>query len=299
MPAVDLLDRLPALHFEVEAELHYFAAPTIKDSSELSASDWLQLSQQIVQLSDRFQHFVVIHGTDTLSYAGAVLHHLFDRDLHIVITGSQYPLFNAEATALNPDSDAWHNLNFALQQTQQQQAGVYVAFDQQLLAAASCYKLHTRALGAFIGNDRQSEHSPSLYYRAQLSADDMQSAAQLRLLNLYISPCSSEALCAHLKQISSQPPHILILQAFGSGNLPYSPALAAQLEQLSAQGCWVILSSQVLYGRLSQQYATGSWLSATGVVFDPHYSQADTYARAILLYLQYGKTHNWQRYWQV
>ncbi|EPW3852908.1 asparaginase domain-containing protein, partial [Acinetobacter baumannii] len=67
---------LPQLEKVIPPHLtvHCFAAPNIVDSSACTAPDWLRLIQRIQQLQlEGYQHFVVIHGTDTLSYAAATL----------------------------------------------------------------------------------------------------------------------------------------------------------------------------------------------------------------------------------
>jgi L-asparaginase len=302
MPADEFIGKLQALSPSLTtAQCAYFAAPCIKDSSELHAADWLELSAFILDLRAEFQRFILIHGTDSLSYAGAMLHHVFATDLQLIITGSQSPLLEPHGRHLNTDSDAWDNLSFALEQTAKLDAGVYIAFQQQIFAANSCYKLHTQQQLAFLGQqpNRSLALPPSLHFIRQLTPAHQQAAAQIQLSNLYLNPSSSTSLAQNLAHYAQHPPHILILQAFGAGNLPYSEAVAQQLKQLIAQGCWVILSTQVLYGPLSQQYATGAWLQQTGVVFDVHSSQADTYARAILLYLQHGHAAQWQSFWSA
>ncbi|NEU36380.1 asparaginase, partial [bacterium LRH843] len=77
--------------------------------------DWLMLVQQIQQLQlQGYAHFVVIHGTDTLSYAAATLARFLGQSCHLVITGSQYPLLNKAGTDTREFTDALDNLYYAL-----------------------------------------------------------------------------------------------------------------------------------------------------------------------------------------
>lgn len=295
MPAPEFLQQLRSLH-QHQPQLDFFAAPSIKDSTELNASDWLELSQFIQGLSAQFQHFIIIHGTDTLSYAAAFLHHIFKQKLSILLTGSQYPLLTQDGTECLKISDAWGNLQFSIQQIQHIQSGVYLAFHQQLHAASQSYKQHTEDFDAFTSN--QTQHNTStLQENFIITPSMLEQSKKIRLLNLYLYPNSANNLNHDIQNIRQNLPHILILQGFGSGNIPYSIDLKNNLERLIQHGCWIIISSQVLYGAISQKYATGSWLNNVNVVFDPHYSQADLYTRATLLYLQYGQQKNWQQYW--
>ena len=296
MPAADFLICLQSLELQQADTIHFFAAPSIKDSTELNAADWLLLAQYIQNLSAEFTHFLIIHGTDTLSYASAFLHHLFKTQLRIILTGSQQPLLNKEGNQLLENSDAWANLNHALNNTLNCPKGVYLAFNHQLHPANESYKQHTESFNAFLSNE-ESITQNYLKHEIQISDAFIEKSHSIRFLNLYITPSHADQLTIELHHLLKDPPHILVLQGFGSGNLPYSLELERILKELINKGVWVIISTQVLFGTLAQKYATGSWLNNINLVFDPHFSQADLYARATLLYLQYGHQKNWQQYW--
>ncbi len=72
MPETEFLPKLQNT-LPAQYQVDCLAAPVIKDSSACSAADWLLLVQYIQQLKVRYTYFVVIHGTDTLSYAAALL----------------------------------------------------------------------------------------------------------------------------------------------------------------------------------------------------------------------------------
>lgn len=298
MPASDFILQLQNL-YQPYSDLHFFSAPSIQDSSQLTAKHWLDLAVYVKELSQNFQKFIILHGTDTLSYASAFLHHLFGEQFNIVFTGSQYPLLDEQGKTLRSGSDAWDNFQFAYQCCKQNQFGVYLAFNGRLHPATSSYKQHTKNYAAFLSQGLEQASVAAIAEQLEIKNEHLQASQQIAVLNLYVYPTSAEILLQQLEQIKQGVPQILILQSFGSGNLPYSLALKNCLMKLLAQGCWVILSSQVLFGKLSQHYAAGCWLSELDLVIDPHHSQADLYARAVLLYLQYGDQKNWQRYWAI
>lgn len=279
--------------------LHFYEAPSIKDSSELSAIDWLGLAQQIFELSNHFQHFIIIHGTDTLHYAAAFLSHLFADRLHIIVTGSQLPLLEQSGANLHPSSDAWANYRFSIAQMKDIAQGCYIAFAGKLHHANQVIKTHTTELDAFQSNPlpRAWQSVVQPLELKQIEQWILQ-VKDIRITNLYCTPSPPDQLAIQLNVLSENPPQILILQTFGAGNLAYSASLKSALQNLIAKNCWVIISSQVLFGELSSGYAVSSWLSELGVVIEPHYSQADLYARSVLLYLQYADQPNWQTYWR-
>lgn len=307
------LSPMPANHFLTVLKQHYpqphlnfFASPIIKDSTELSASDWLKLAEMIEQLAkhQHYQDFIIIHGTDTLAYASAFLHHLFAHQYRIIFTGSQFPILDTQGEHLREQSDAQQNLEFAIKQISHLQMGVYLAFHQQVFYGNSCYKKHTEDFDAFFGITIHQQTSPfsSLNITQQIDlsqdcSDFQHKFQQIYIDNLYLMPTSTWLLQEILLQKMLNPPKVLFIQGFGSGNLPYSPALKETLETLIDHDCQVVISSQVLHGELSQKYATGSWLNETSVLFDNHISQADSYARVMLLIATYPQ--DWQKYWDL
>ena len=305
MPAKKFLEKLQqhSIKYQFqgleEYRLSFFEAPSIKDSSKLSAIDWLEVAQQILELSNQFQHFIIIHGTDTLHYASAFLSHLFTDRLHIIVTGSQFPLLDSNGEHLHANSDAWANYQFSISQMKDITLGCYIAFAGKLYHANQSIKTHTTELEAF-----QSNSLPRAWQSVVQDLDFHQiehwilQVKDIRITNLYCTPSPPDQLAIQLNVLSENPPQILILQTFGSGNLAYSASLKSALQNLIAKNCWVIISSQVLFGELSNGYAVSSWLSELGVVVEPHYSQADLYACSMLLYLQYADQQDWQSYWR-
>lgn len=310
------LSPMPAPHFFAQlkqhypqADYHFVEAPVIKDSTELSVADWLLLAEQIHTLAQQgFQSFIVIHGTDTLAYAGAFLHHFFAQQYRIVITGSQFPILDVQGQSLRANSDASENFNFALAEIKHAEQGVYVAFNQQLFYANSCYKQHTEDFNAFTGtlsNNYSPTHSLNIAQSFDFSKDNIENLIQnlsnVRIDHLYLTPMPAQQLQQQLLQRISNPetvPSVLFIQSFGSGNLPYSKQLKTTIQQLiQHHHCQIIISSQVLFGTLSQKYATGSWLSDTAVLFDTHISQADSFIRAKLLCALHPT--DWQTHWDI
>lgn len=297
MAAADFLPILKhlALLHQQHYSLAFFAAPTIHDSSELHADDWFQLADCIADLAQQdFHRFVIIHGTDTLSYAAALLYHLF-ADYQIVFTGSQLPLLDHLAHHQRSDSDAWMNFSAALAAFEQIKNGVYIAFGGKLLQGFSALKVHTTDFCAFDGiayldlcsknAQAYTQNLRSLNCYHQLNAPIRHQAAQIKMVAYYVLPLHPDALYMQLGALLSNPPEIVWLMAFGRGNLPHSHGLVAILHQLHEMGCWVVMSSQVPHGELAADYASGSWFKSSEMVMDPHISVADSYARLLLNYL--------------
>ena len=65
------------------------------DSTNMRPSDWMRIRNVIVEGYADHDGFVVLHGTDTMSYTAAALSYLIqDSPKPIVLTGSQKPMGN-------------------------------------------------------------------------------------------------------------------------------------------------------------------------------------------------------------
>lgn len=297
MPASDFIPQLKKILSQYDA-IDYFVAPVIKDSSACSATDWLQLIQLIQKLhTQHYQYFVVIHGTDTLSYASAVLAQCLAHSAHVILTGSQYPLLSIDGLQPREKSDALDNLNFALQQVRQVQAGVYLAFHQRLLHGASTFKQHTTELDAFYGISAK-QHLPSQMQPLSIHAAHLQQAEQFNCLSLMLQPIDIAQQIQNLSCLIAHPPTALILQGFGTGNIAINNTFLATLNQIQAHNCAVIISSQVPFGPLDQRYAVSEWIQQAHFLVSHCYSHADLYAKTLKMHLKYPNIDQWYLHWQ-
>lgn len=296
MPAEQFLPQLKKilpLHLKVECMM----APAIQDSSAYTATDWLLLVQQIQHLQlQSYAHFVVIHGTDTLSYAAAVLAHCLGESCHVILTGSQYPLLNQQGDNTREFSDARDNLYLALDQVMQLPVGVYLAFHQQIWHGQTTLKVHSTELDAFRGlaANQSLDHKPR---GCVVQEKHLQRAENFNILSWMIQPIHLAQLLQNLQTLLNHPPCFLVLQAFGTGNLQVNPEVEHGLQQLYERGCLTILSTQVPFGGIDQRYAVSQWLQSAKIIVNDCLSPADLYAKALQMYLQYPTAEQWLEHW--
>src|SRR5699024_10567531 len=157
-----------------------------------TATDWLQLIQLIQSLHlKNYQHFVVIHGTDTLSYASATLARFLGKSAHVVLTGSQYPLLIISGSMTREFTDDIDNLNIAINRVATCSVGVYLAFHHQLIHAQTALKRHTTELDAFAGLNAKENiitHQQSYI----VHEPDIEKARSFNCLSLMTQPIDIE-----------------------------------------------------------------------------------------------------------
>ena len=96
----------PALK-ELKFEVNTFEM-TLIDSSDMNPKYWIDIAKQIRDHYDLYDGFVILHGTDTMSYTATALSFLLEHlGKPVIVTGSQLPLAEAR-------NDASQNLVTAL-----------------------------------------------------------------------------------------------------------------------------------------------------------------------------------------
>ena len=63
------------------------------DSSDLNPDSWRQMAQMVQEHYDEYDGFVILHGTDTMSYSASALSFMLEHlRKPVVFTGSQLPV---------------------------------------------------------------------------------------------------------------------------------------------------------------------------------------------------------------
>lgn len=314
---------LPALQSLLAAPEQVNLLPTIswldnsliKDSSQLTPNDFVHFYQLLLAAyAQGSRRFILITGTDTLSYLGAFLAEAFaGSDICIVVTGSMRPLLNSEVLnsyQVDENGDAWDNLKESLRLASAGESGVKISFGGESWPAQTVQKIHSQDFMAFTGHTRAAYPANSYIKwladtRRQHWLDDQQllkvdiegRAQQARIHALYCLPNDTSVLANQLQALLSELPCGIILLGFGAGNVPYSPALASALQAAYEQGHMVICASQCPFGGVSDSYAAGSWQYDYQVIAGGRLTIAAIYARLLWLLLRYDSPARRRQRW--
>lgn len=76
---------------QTDVDTYQFTPPI--DSSDMSLRRWAQLVRIIADNYDKYDGFVVLHGTDTMSYTASALSFMLENlTKPVILTGSQLPI---------------------------------------------------------------------------------------------------------------------------------------------------------------------------------------------------------------
>lgn len=117
--------------------------PLNLDSTNIAPEHWLLLARSIEENYERYDGFVICHGTDTLAYTAAALSYLIRHTRKpIVLTGSQKPIDQE-------DTDARKNLLDSLRFACSGDSGVCIVFGSHVIAGTRARKTRTKSYNAF------------------------------------------------------------------------------------------------------------------------------------------------------
>ncbi len=118
--------------------------PFSLDSTNISWKHWLQISELIHKNYEKYDGFVLCHGTDTMAYTAAALSYLIRSSRKpIVVTGAQRPIDL-------PDTDARTNLLDSIRFAADDRAhDVCIVFGGAVIAGTRAKKERTKSYNAF------------------------------------------------------------------------------------------------------------------------------------------------------
>lgn len=190
------------------------------DSTNMRPGDWMRIRDVIVQGYADHDGFVILHGTDTMSYTAAALSYLIqDSPKPIVLTGSQKPM-------ANPFTDAKLNLYQSLLYALDERShDVSIVFGGVAIAGTRGRKQRTMSFNAFISvnyppiayirNDRivrNGLHGMADHRQAVRFYDNLDPRVCVLKLTPGVEPGILEALKASYDAV--------ILETFGIGGIP-------------------------------------------------------------------------------
>lgn len=223
--------------------------PFTMDSTDVGISQWQKLGQILYEKMDDYDGFVIIHGTDTMSFTACALSFMMvNLPKPVILTGSQRPL-----AALR--TDARSNLINAIELATKGIPEVCVFFSNKLYRGNRTKKISIDEFDAFsspnypplaavgLNIERVAEHrKPSGIYRIEDKFDN-------RVIALQTFPSINPGYWQAVLQTDVQ---IVVIEAFGAGNLPtQSRSLIPVVKTCVQQGKLVVLCSQSMEGSCS------------------------------------------------
>ncbi|XP_072842832.1 60 kDa lysophospholipase [Pogona vitticeps] len=238
------------------------------DSSNMTPAEWDKIARQLEKNYEKYDGFVILHGTDTMAYTASALSFMCENlGKSIVLTGSQVPIYELR-------NDGRSNLLGALLI-----AGQFVIpevclyFYNRLYRGNRVTKVDSESFNAF--------SSPNLPPLANAEVDitinweTVWRAKTTKKFEIHTNMNSNVGLLRIFPGITADavtaflqcPMEGVVLETYGSGNAPNNrPDLLEALKKATDRGVVILNCTQCLRGAVSVVYATGKTLMDAGVI---------------------------------
>ena len=266
-----ITDHVPELkRLKYKLTVHSFD-PLI-DSSNMSPEIYKELALRIQRDYDQYDGFVILHGSDTMSYTASALSFMIENlDKPVIFTGSQLPVNGIR-------TDAKENLITALEIAAEKRKGkamvpeVCIYFDYKLFRGNRSFKYNSEKFEAFRSPNYPILAEAGVYlkfnrnYILKPNSEPVKFHTKLDsaigILKLYpgISPAIVRAaLAADCKAV--------IMETFGSGNTSTERWFLDLLREAIKEGKLILNISQCKVGTVELgRYETSRELREMGVV---------------------------------
>ncbi len=257
-------------HSEIEHEFVIESYDTLIDSSNATPKDWVTIARDIESKWQKYDAFVVLHGTDTMAYTSAALSFMFvNSDKPIIVTGSQVPMFKARTDAM---SNVFGAISACEQLIAMKRQGVFLFFADRLIEGDRAHKSHSSDWQAFssvnapvcgeLGIDWRWQEKLQTALPMTVQIPDMMEDA------VTILPVFPGVQAEHWQGLLNDKVKGAVLLSYGAGNAPdKNPALLELLKAASDRGVVIVNVSQCGSGSVAEgAYAAGSALTDAGVV---------------------------------
>jgi len=269
----ELLQNIPELKIlEHDIETLSFEDPI--DSSNMNPAFWEIIAKTIDDHYDQYDGFVVLHGSDTMSYTASALSFMFENlTKPIIFTGSQLPIGDLR-------TDAKENLITSIQIAGLRKNGKQVIsevglyFEYKLYRANRTTKVNAEHFQAFSSMNHPALAESGVYLSVNYKAlwkpnrkqkTKLHTGFNNEVLILKMFPGISETTVDYI--LSKPNLKGVVLETYGSGNAPNAPWFLDILKEKIKNGLSVVNVTQCIGGSVNMgQYETSVGLKKIGVV---------------------------------
>lgn len=267
-----LSKQIPELQkFDIELSSISFKHPI--DSSNMHPDVWIELAGMIGKNYHRYDGFVILHGSDTMSFTASALSFMLQNlSKPVVLTGSQLPIGIIR-------TDGKENLITAIEIAGSKKNGqplvseVCIYFEYKLYRGNRTFKYNSAHFDAFKSPNYPAlaEAGVTISYNtaALLKPSEKALKVHTHLNNdiavLKLFPGISKKITAAI--LHAPGIRAVILETFGAGNATTQDWFISELKSVIDKGVVVLNITQCLEGKVIQgMYETSSHLKKLGVV---------------------------------
>lgn len=266
-------DEVPDLN-RLGYNLHVVTFSPPIDSSNMTPGVWVKIANTIERNYNKYDGFVILHGTDTMAYTSSALSYMFENlDKPIVMTGAQLPIGILR-------TDGKENLITSIQIAAAKRNGmaivpeVCVYFNSKLYRGNRISKRHADDFSAFASINYPSLANAGVeikYFQENIHYSSNKGILKVRthfdenVVVLKLFPGMGRMVFESMLNIPGLKG--VVLESFGSGNIPTNRWMISLIKSAIKRKIIFLNITQCQGGAVNMgRYETGSELEMAGVV---------------------------------
>ena len=269
-----IYEEFPSLK-RLNVDIEVLTMQPVIDSSNVAPHNWIELATILRDNYARYDGFVVLHGTDTMSYTASALSFMLENLAKpVVFTGSQIPIGVLR-------TDGRENLITAIEIAGARCDGrpvvpeVSLYFQNRLFRANRTTKRSAEALSAFRSYNYPplAEVGVNIAYNLPAILHPTEVSPQLRIATRLADGIEVVKLFPGLGEnilramLSAPGLRAVVLETFGAGNAPTNEWFIRVLKEAIGRGIIILNITQCGGGKVSMElYETGLRLQEIGVL---------------------------------
>lgn len=267
-----LYEQIPSLR-SFDFSIDCFSFDPIVDSSNVNPDTWIKIARMIEDNYEKYEGFVVLHGSDTMAYSASALSFMLENlNKPVIFTGSQLPL-GVVRTDGRENLVAAIEIASALEDDTPIVPEVCIYFENQLLRGNRTFKYNAEHFEAFRSVNYPALANAGVYIKYNKNYILKPNFRKLKVhtnLNTNIAilklfPGISESTVEAI--LNAKGLKAVILETFGSGNAPTTPWLIKILTKAIETGLIIMNVTQCKGGSVEMgKYQTSIELKEIGVV---------------------------------
>ncbi|HSD06329.1 asparaginase [Flavobacterium sp.] len=268
-----LLHSIPELQL-LDCEIDTFSFENPIDSSDMNPEHWADMARTIEKNYLDFDGFVVLHGSDTMSYSASALSFMFENlSKPIIFTGSQLPIGDLR-------TDAKENLITAIQIASLQENGaplikeVCLYFEYKLYRGNRTTKINAEHFRAFVSPNYPFLVESGVHLKINSDLFLETNAEDSLKVNTHLDNnvaiikmfpgINKKVLTAIL---NSEGLKGIVLETYGAGNAPTEGWFLNLLQSAINKGLYIVNVTQCAIGSVSMgQYETSTTMKKLGII---------------------------------
>jgi len=260
------------------------------DSSNMSMKEYIRIAKDIYDNYNKFDAFIILHGTDTMAYTASALSFMLENlGKPVILTGSQIPMIYGR-------NDGRENLFGALTVAAHYIIPeVLLFFDEKLFRGNRTTKSNAESYDAFAAPNSIPLLSFGVKIKVNWAA--VFRSCETKKLSIFTNLDPNVGVLrlfpgitsGTVKQFLAPPMRGVVLETYGTGNMPDTrDDLIGLISDAVKRETLIVNCTQCSTGTVEALYATGSILERAGVV-----GGADMTVEAALAKLYYVLGKPW------